>query len=123
MPAREVLETALELVTGDRASAHGSSPENHENIARLWNGYMYNKGELTASDVANMMELMKIARRKTGILNRDDYVDGAGYAAAAYECAEEQGKRDFGNVTTEELLKIARRKTEEILRSTGPVKK
>jgi hypothetical protein len=49
MPAREVLETASALVTGDRASAHGSIPETHENIARLWNGYMYNKDELTAS--------------------------------------------------------------------------
>ena len=88
MPAREVLETALELVTGDRASAHGSIQENQENIARLWNGYMYNKGELTASDVANMMELMKVARRKAGAFNMDDYVDAAGYAAVAYECAE-----------------------------------
>ena len=81
MPAREVLETALDLVTGDRASAHGSTQENQENIARLWNGYMYNKDEL-------MMELMKVARRKTGAFNMDDYVDGAGYAAVAYECAE-----------------------------------
>ena len=88
MPAREVLETALDLVTGDRASAHGSIQENQENIARLWNGYVYNKDELTASDVANMMELMKVARRKTGAFNMDDYVDGAGYAAVAYECAE-----------------------------------
>jgi len=88
MPAREVLETALDLVTGDRASTHGSIQENHENIARLWNGYMYNKDNLAASDVANMMELLKIARRKTGILNMDDYVDAAGYAAVAYECAE-----------------------------------
>jgi hypothetical protein len=104
MPAREVLKTALDLVTGDRASTHGSIQENHENIARLWNGYMYNKDNLTASDVANMMELLKIARRKTGILNRDDYVDGAGYAATAYECASAQEKLDdqipldFGNV-------------------------
>ena len=105
MPAREVLETALELVTGDRASAHGSIQENQENIARLWNGYMYNKGELTASDVANMMELMKVARRKAGAFNMDDYVDGAGYAAVAYECAEAEEKSganqiplDFGNV-------------------------
>ena len=88
MPAKEVLETALKLVTGDRASAHGPIQETHENIARLWNGYMYNKDELTAHDVANMMELMKVARRKNGSLNIDDYVDGAGYAAVAYECAE-----------------------------------
>lgn len=86
MTAKEVLETALEVVDGDRASTHGSMLENHENIARLWNAYLYNKGELAASDVASMMELLKIARRKLGILNRDDYVDGAGYAAVAYEC-------------------------------------
>ena len=88
MPAKEILETALSLVGGARAEAHGSMLENHENIARLWNAYLYNKGELAASDVASMMELLKIARRKLGSLNRDDYVDGAGYAAVAYECAE-----------------------------------
>ena len=104
MTAKEVLETALEVVGGDRASTHGSMLENHENIARLWNAYLYNKGELAASDVASMMELLKIARRKLGSLNRDDYVDGAGYAAVAYECAEAGEKRndqiplDFGNV-------------------------
>ena len=87
MTAKEILETALVVIEGDRAVAHGAILESHENIARLWNGYMYNKDELTASDVAHMMELLKIARRKTGILNRDDYVDGAGYAATAYECA------------------------------------
>ena len=100
MTAKEILETALVVIEGDRAVAHGAILESHENIARLWNAYLggfgrrtgqYNKGEgapnLAASDVANMMELLKIARRKTGILNRDDYVDGAGYAATAYECA------------------------------------
>lgn len=55
MPAREVLETASALVTGDRASAHGSIPETHENIARLWNGYMYNKDELTAEGKARQL--------------------------------------------------------------------
>ena len=94
MPAKEVLDTASALVTGDRASAHGSIPETHENIARLWNGYMYNKDALTAHDVANMMELMKVARRKNGALNMDDYVDGAGYAAVAYECAEAEESKE-----------------------------
>ena len=105
MTAKEILETALVVIEGDRASTHGSMLENHENIAQLWNAYLSSCiGELTASDVANMMELLKIARRKTGILNRDDYVDGAGYAATAYECASAQEKLDdqipldFGNV-------------------------
>mgnify|MGYP003644570980 CR=1 FL=1 len=88
MTAKEVLETALEVVGGERASTHGSMLENHRNIAQLWNAYLFNKDELEASDVANMMELMKVARRKLGTLNRDDYVDGAGYAAVAYQCAE-----------------------------------
>ena len=94
MTAKEVLETALEVVGGERASTHGSMLENHENIARLWNAYLYNKGELAASDVASMMELLKIARRKLGSLNRDDYVDGAGYAAVACECAEAGEKNE-----------------------------
>tara|TARA_R110000822_G_scaffold89145_3_gene206148 strand:+ start:335 stop:649 length:315 start_codon:yes stop_codon:yes gene_type:complete len=68
--------------------------ENHENIAKLWNGYLYNKEELSASDVANMMELMKVARRKAGAFNADDYVDGAGYAAVAYECAEGEENKE-----------------------------
>jgi len=88
MTAKAVLETALEVVGGERASTHGSMLENHINIAQLWNAYLFNKDELEASDVANMMELMKVARRKLGTLNRDDYVDGAGYAAVAYQCAE-----------------------------------
>ena len=90
MPAKQALDRASLLVGGDRAETHGSMWENHENIARLWNGYLHNKGTITAEDVASMMELLKIARRKLGTFNEDDYVDGAGYAAVALECAEEQ---------------------------------
>jgi hypothetical protein len=91
--AADVLRRALSLITGDRATEHGPVWENHTNIAHLWNGYLNDKADpLDASDVANMMELLKIARRKSGKINVDDYVDGAGYAAAAYECAS----RDSG---------------------------
>tara|TARA_R100000544_G_scaffold24092_1_gene12121 strand:- start:1424 stop:1777 length:354 start_codon:yes stop_codon:yes gene_type:complete len=95
VPAKQVLETALNLIGGDRATDYGSMWENHENIARLWNGYLYNKeGDLTAEDVANMMELMKIARRKLGTLKKDNYIDGAGYAAVAFECALEESAQN-----------------------------
>jgi hypothetical protein len=95
IPANQVLETALKLLGGDRATDYGSMWENHENIARLWNGYLYNKeGDLTAEDVANLMELMKIARRKSGALKRDNYIDGAGYAAVAFECAQEESAQN-----------------------------
>jgi len=94
VPAKQVLETALDLIGGDRAADYGSMWENHQNIAQLWNGYLYNKdGPLTAEDVANLMELMKIARRKSGTLKKDNYIDGAGYAAVAFECAQEQQDR------------------------------
>ena len=86
MTAKTVLEKAIKLVGGDRSDTHGSMWDNHENIARLWNGYLWNVEELTASDVANLMELLKVARRKLGSFNPDDYVDGAGYSGVSYEC-------------------------------------
>ena len=88
--ATEILEAALRLVGGDRADDYGPMWENHENIAQLWNAYLYNIQKVNAEDVANMMELMKIARRKTGVAKADNYIDGAGYAAVAYECAIEE---------------------------------
>jgi len=89
MSAKKMLEEVYDLVTGNRAETHGPMWENHENIARLWNGYLWNKkGLLVAEDVANMMELLKIARRKLGVFNEDDYSDGAGYASVALECRE-----------------------------------
>lgn len=90
MQAKELLEKAVALVTGDRSDTHGNMYKNHENIAKLWNGYMYNKRTIYPEDVANMMELMKVARRKIGGLNPDDYIDGAGYAAVAWRCAVEE---------------------------------
>ena len=112
VPAKQVLETALDLIGGDRAADYGSMWENHENIARLWNGYLYNKeGDLTAEDVANLMELMKIARRKSGTLKKDNYIDGAGYAAVAFECAQEQ--QDQGTVSDQLSLKLLAKKYHE----------
>jgi len=89
MKAHEILEKAAGLVKHDRADSYGSMLKNHQNIAQLWNGYLHNIDFVTPEDVANMMELLKIARRKSGAFNVDDYVDGAGYAAIAYGCTGE----------------------------------
>jgi hypothetical protein len=110
MGAKRVLEQALDLVSGDRADAHGPIWENHNNIAMLWNGYLYNKDYLLAADVANMMELLKIARRKLGTFSEDDYVDGAGYAAVALECAENEPH--FQEELTKEVWKGWRKEKE-----------
>ena len=90
LPAVSVLETAASLVGGDRAAQHGDKLANFRSIAHIWNGTLAAAGvqtsrPLDAHDVANMMETMKIARRYVGAMNRDDYVDGAGYAGVAYE--------------------------------------
>ena len=84
--AKKVLQEAIRLVGGERSAIHGSISINHENIAHLWNGYLWNIDKIRGSDVANMMEILKVARRKLGSLNPDDYVDGAGYSAVSYEC-------------------------------------
>lgn len=86
MKAKETLETALELVTGDRAEQHGDMHDTHKIAADLWNAYI-GDGVLTAEDVALMLALIKIARMRYGSENDDNYVDLAGYAAVAAEIA------------------------------------
>lgn len=91
LSAEQIAETAAMLVSGDRQTTHGDKLENHENIASLWTPYLKRKHgaefSVSALDVANMMELLKVARRIVGAFNIDDYIDGAGYAAVAGEIA------------------------------------
>lgn len=93
MKAEEICRTAGVLVAGGRENTHGDKKENHQNIAAFWEAYLWRRGLLrpdvfvTALDVANMMELLKIARRLCGDHNIDDYIDGAGYAAVAGQIA------------------------------------
>lgn len=96
MKASEITKAAMDLVGGDRARTHGDKTENHEVIARFWNAWLNSRpsGPLDAHDVANMMELLKVARRLRGSFNIDDYVDGAGYAAVAGEIGAERLRRD-----------------------------
>lgn len=89
-----IIKSAQELVTGERAKTHGDPTLNHRKIADVWNGILMAADKLgsplTAHDVANMMEGLKIARRYLGAFNVDDYVDGVGYAAVAGEIAAKQ---------------------------------
>ena len=94
MNTTEILEQTKKLVSNDRAEKHGDKIKNHENIARLWTGYIQNKTKLTITikpeDVANLMALLKIARTQEGTHNIDDYVDACGYSAIAGEIAEKR---------------------------------
>jgi len=89
MQSTEILDKARKLVSKDRNEKHGDSVINHENISRLWTGYIQNKTKLNIiilpEDVANLMTLLKIARSQGGKFNLDDFVDMTGYSAIAGE--------------------------------------
>ncbi len=92
--AKEICETAANLVAGDRDRQHGDKVINFANIADFWDAYRGAKARscaeatITPVDVANMMELLKIARTLSGHYNPDDYVDRCGYGGCAGELAE-----------------------------------
>ena len=96
MKAHEVCQKAAELVSNDRAKTHGNKLENHQNIANLWNQYLSAKFlgcnvELSATDIAILMILLKVARTTTGTFNIDDFIDIAGYAGCAAEIEQSEG--------------------------------
>ena len=91
MNSTDILEKTKKLVSESRHDKHGDKTINHENIARLWTGYLQNKFKLALiilpEDVANLMSLLKIARTQAGSFNLDDHIDAAGYVAISGEIA------------------------------------
>lgn len=85
MTRPEILEKAAQCVCGHREQEYGSPENNFQVIADLWRSY---KGvDFTATDVAMMMALLKIARIRGGNATEDSFVDLAGYAACGGEIA------------------------------------
>jgi hypothetical protein len=83
----EVLDTAKEYVTKDRASDHGDMEDNFKTIAIYWSVHL--GVEVLPHDVGTMMMLLKAARAKSNSRHADNYIDAAGYAACAAELATE----------------------------------
>jgi hypothetical protein len=83
----EILDTAREYVTQDRAATHGDAERNFNLIADYWTAYL--DLNITASDVAVMMTLLKIARIRSNPRNGDNWVDACGYMACGGEIAAE----------------------------------
>ena len=81
-----ILETAHDLITQDREEIYGAPADNFGMIAKYWSTYL--SKDITANDVCSLMELLKIARRKSNPNYADNYIDSAGYAALAYEVCE-----------------------------------
>ena len=87
-----ILDEAKQLVTKDRAGTHGNAIETLEALAEFWRSYLYVRTgdviRLTGSDVAEMLCMLKLARKCTGTFHRDNYADTIGYAALAYAAAK-----------------------------------
>ena len=91
MPEKTVIQEASDIIDGAR---HGAPERSFDAIAGLWNVYLGAAAQragttftpLAPYQVADMMELLKIARAATGDpTHRDHYVDRIGYAALAHE--------------------------------------
>ena len=97
MECTKILDQAKKLVSKDREDKHGDKVVNHENIARLWTGFLQNKTKLSIvilpEDEANMMALLKIARGQGGSFNSDDFVDACGYSAIAGEILSKRNEQ------------------------------
>ena len=84
-----ILDTAKEYVTKDRANTHGDAERNFGLIAAYWSAHL--DANVTATDVAIMMTLMKLARAKANPAHADNWVDGCGYLACGGEIATGEG--------------------------------
>jgi hypothetical protein len=88
MKRSEILDTAKQYVTVDRAATHGDAESNFGLIAAYWSAHL--DVEITAVDVSIMMTLFKLARAKGNPWNAENYIDGCGYLACGGEIATEK---------------------------------
>lgn len=104
-PAETLLIQAREIVAGARRKAYGNPEDNFKTIAALWDSYLHRRHQtgnlgdfmegranITATDVAAMMALMKVARLAESPDHADSWRDLAGYAA----CGARTSGADLG---------------------------
>ena len=83
----DVLDTAKQYVTKDRAADHGDMEDNFQRIAAYWNTHLGLISYIKDTDVAVMMTLLKVARIHSNTANADNWIDAAGYMACGGELA------------------------------------
>ena len=88
MNRADILDTAKEYVTKDRAATHGDAERNFGLIAAYWSAHL-NKN-ISPHDVAVMMTLLKLARARSNPKHTDNWIDGCGYLALGGEAAAEE---------------------------------
>lgn len=85
MDRSQILDTAKEIITKDRADTHGDAASNFGLVAAFWSAHL--DAYIRPEDVAVMMTLFKIARIKANPQHLDSWSDGCGYLALGGEIA------------------------------------
>ena len=78
-----VLETAGELINGDRRQSYGDPTESFERLAALWSATLGH--EVTPAHVVLCLLQLKVSRLCVTPDHADSWVDLAGYAALGAE--------------------------------------
>jgi hypothetical protein len=87
----QTLESAGQLISGDREQEYGTPQDNFKHIADRWSQHVGTRIE--PWQVALMMLDLKIARMATTQRpHADSFIDAAGYAALSAELAVEIAK-------------------------------
>ena len=76
----------VRTVLTKRDREHGDAMQNLKDAATIWSVILNSK--VSARQVADCLEVLKIVRSVSGGNNFDNYVDRIGYAALAVEAAE-----------------------------------
>jgi hypothetical protein len=73
---------AVATMMGERMATHGKPEDTLARIAQMWSGYI--GADISVTDVAQMMVLLKIARARCGAgYDRDHYLDAIAYTLLA----------------------------------------
>ena len=101
-----ILNTANDIINGDRKDEYGDAFDSFDRIAGLWSSYLDH--HISPVDVAQMMILMKVSRganvAKFNAIQEDSLVDIAGYSALAYQVSENYFKDEAArNVKNDEF--------------------
>lgn len=97
MKRDQILDTAKELISGQRAKDYGDAYNNHTRISDGWNiiirGAILSHGEVTPQHVILMMDWLKTSRLLETMDHDDSWVDKAGYVALGGEFSERNSVR------------------------------
>lgn len=104
MNRSECLDKAKEIINGARQENYGKPERNFNQIAAYWSLYLDH--DVSATDVALMMVLMKLARLQNKPDHEDSWIDIAGYAANGAEIASVKTDEDILNAWAVECKEL-----------------